>query len=516
MNKDLSKYGQYKNDIFNKLNFNFKRGLKILDVGCGDGSDSLILSEVFGLQTYSIDIYKNPAITKSNGVKFIIGTIFDIPFPDNYFDYIFLHDVLHHIDEENQSEIKHLSALNQVKRVTKENGKIIIIEGNRYNPIFFPHMVKMLDHNHWTQSYFLNIIHKAFKNVEIRNFESHLYPWGYKFWKIYELIMENIVSKKFLAYNVAIVKNTLDDSIDLKKAIQVRSFDKSLCCINCGYSLNKLIDRYKCDSCFSEFPITDGVGIFVNLDGLSKQLKSQVTYFENEDITSTIDYDLLPWQNNYIDRFIENFEDLENKTILDCGTGSGYVAIELALRGANVIALDLTLRNGIRLIKIAEKMNLSDKIQVICSSAENIPVQSGVVDAFVSNSVMEHLPNEKAAIDEVNRICKSKATLMIAAPIFYRFINPLLLPVNIIHDRLIGHLRRYDEVNLKNKFNSWDIKKTLYTGHTSKVFFVILNIILKKLKIKTINEQYIEDLDKRKNRSKWFSSNIIVFFERKK
>lgn len=42
MKYNFQKYGQYKNDIFNKLGFSFEKGKKILDVGCGDGSDGKI------------------------------------------------------------------------------------------------------------------------------------------------------------------------------------------------------------------------------------------------------------------------------------------------------------------------------------------------------------------------------------------------------------------------------------------------------------------------------------------
>ena len=42
MRKRISQYGQYKDDFFNKLDFNFEKGKKILDVGCGDGSDAKI------------------------------------------------------------------------------------------------------------------------------------------------------------------------------------------------------------------------------------------------------------------------------------------------------------------------------------------------------------------------------------------------------------------------------------------------------------------------------------------
>jgi ubiquinone/menaquinone biosynthesis C-methylase UbiE len=205
--KDLMKYGQYKNDIFNKLNFDFIAGKKLLDVGCGDCSDIEIFVNEFNLDVFGIDVFEHNNVKKIKNLKFKKAGIYNIPFLDNEFDYVFLHDVLHHIDEEEQSYIKHLKGLNELKRVTKNNGYIIILEGNRYNPLFYIHMVKMRGHNHWKQSYFKKTIKDVFTNVEFRYFECHAYPWGIKFWKNFEMLMEKISPKEFLAYNVTIIKN---------------------------------------------------------------------------------------------------------------------------------------------------------------------------------------------------------------------------------------------------------------------------------------------------------------------
>lgn len=71
-------------------------------------------------------------------------------------------------------------------------------------------MVKILGHNHWKQAYFENIIRDVFKNhvneITFSNFEAHFYPSRFLFfWKIYEKIMELIMPKSILAYNIAII-----------------------------------------------------------------------------------------------------------------------------------------------------------------------------------------------------------------------------------------------------------------------------------------------------------------------
>src|SRR3989339_100409 len=154
---NLQKYGQYKNDIFQKMNFSYKKGKKILDVGCGDCTDIEIFINEFKLNTYGIDIYKHDNVGKLKGFKFKVASIKNIPYPDNYFDYVFTHDVLHHIDEKYQRRSNHVNALRELKRVCRKGGYIIILEANRYNPLFYPHMVLLEGHNHFKQGYFKKI-----------------------------------------------------------------------------------------------------------------------------------------------------------------------------------------------------------------------------------------------------------------------------------------------------------------------------------------------------------------------
>lgn len=119
---NFKKYGQYKRDIFKKLGFNFEKGKKILDVGCGDCIDTEIFMNEYGLDTYGIDIFKHGNVNKSDSLNFSIAGIYGIPHEDDCFDYVFLHDVLHHIDEKNQNYEKHKDGLTELLRVTKKGG----------------------------------------------------------------------------------------------------------------------------------------------------------------------------------------------------------------------------------------------------------------------------------------------------------------------------------------------------------------------------------------------------------
>ena len=199
---------QYTKDFFRKLDYPFKKGKSILDVGCGIGIDGIFFEIKYGLQWYGIDIYRD-ANMKGVGSKFTIGSIFRIPYKNNTFDYVFTHDVLHHIDESHQRKQKHLEGLKELKRVCKRGGIIIIFEAIRYNPLFYPHMVKMFGHNHFRQSYFKTLIYDSYHedSVLLKFFEAHFYPPTFvSFFKVYEFIMEHMVPKEFIAYNAAIIR----------------------------------------------------------------------------------------------------------------------------------------------------------------------------------------------------------------------------------------------------------------------------------------------------------------------
>lgn len=202
----LAKYGQYKHDLFTKLNFPFLPKKKIIDVGCGDGSDAEIFINEYKLKTYGVDVYESERIKKIKGLNFQKAGIEKIPYPKETFDYAFVHDVLHHVDGGRPNTSKYVQVLLELVKVVKKGGWIIIVEGNRYNPLFYPHMVLMEKHNHFRQSYFESLMKQIFNSVEFEHFEAHVYPPQFLWlWKFYDRLMDIFCPRQFLAYNVAII-----------------------------------------------------------------------------------------------------------------------------------------------------------------------------------------------------------------------------------------------------------------------------------------------------------------------
>ena len=290
---------------------------------------------------------------------------------------------------------------------------------------------------------------------------------------------------------------------------------KYLCCPKCKADLVMSESQLICSgtNCKGQFDIKQGIPVLIDLNNLPSHLSNQVNYFEKGLMSEGegLEYFLKEWQRNYIERFNMNFQSISNKLIVDCGTGTGYMAVELAKKGAHLIACDLTFKSLVRLKNIIEKLSLSDKFTLACCSADNLPFKNGIADFFILNAVLEHIPNESLAIHEINRVCKLSAGMMITVPLSYKYLNPLLIPINYIHDKRIGHLRRYDDQILSGKFNNWSLLRSYFTGHFSKVLKVLFNIVMQ-----VFDEVKIEKIDKKNEHSKWGASNVIVMFERVK
>src|SRR5258708_7543613 len=123
----------------------------------------------------------------------------------------------------------------------------------------------------------------------------------------------------------------------------------------------------------------------------TKQYKKQRAYFDKE-FSSVKTYQLDEWQKSYVDRIKEYMLDknYENKTLLDIATGRGYVAIEMARLGINVIACDMSPEAIRNLERYKKQFNLKNLKLIICR-AEEIPLNDKSVDYVTANAILEHI-----------------------------------------------------------------------------------------------------------------------------
>lgn len=283
-----------------------------------------------------------------------------------------------------------------------------------------------------------------------------------------------------------------------------------LICPHCRKNIFQRGQKFYCNFCKQSYPTVSDIPVFMKSSEYSNHIDKQIRYFNSEIFNCKDKYICEKWQQTYADFFINTVGLVKDKIFLDIGTGSGYMAIELAKRGAFVIALDVTFQNLIRLKSIAEKEHISAKILPICCSAETLPFASNIFDGIMMNAILEHIEQERELIGQINRVSVKNGFVMTTVPILYRFLFPLFIPLNMIHDKRIGHLRRYSLEILQSKFSSWKICKVRYTGHVEKVIKVIINMIFGHV----FDEKEIENTDMIRSQSRLFASNISVIFQK--
>jgi ubiquinone/menaquinone biosynthesis C-methylase UbiE len=118
----------------------YPTGSRVLEAGCGVGAQTAILAKNSPTAHFtSIDISPNSleaaaaliAQEKLTNVTLQNANIFDLPFPAESFDHIFVCFVLEHLNDP-------VAALRALQPVLKEGGTITVIEGDHGSTYFHP------------------------------------------------------------------------------------------------------------------------------------------------------------------------------------------------------------------------------------------------------------------------------------------------------------------------------------------------------------------------------------------
>jgi len=132
-----------------------KEKIKILEAGCGFGSNSRILNRESGFEVHCIDISEE-AINKVKEEipRAYVGDIVKMPFKNDSFDIVFSAGVIEHFRDDTE-------VVNELYRITNKNGLIITFVPGRYT---LWQIYKLLMGKRWVASYEKNYTITMLKN----------------------------------------------------------------------------------------------------------------------------------------------------------------------------------------------------------------------------------------------------------------------------------------------------------------------------------------------------------------
>jgi len=145
--------------------------------------------------------------------------------------------------------------------------------------------------------------------------------------------------------------------------------------------------------------------------------------------------------------------------VLDMGCGAGRHAFEMYRRGADVIALDqdadelATVREWFTAMKEAGDVPDGAEADVKEGDALALPFADSEFDRIVAAEVLEHIPADIQAINELVRVLRPGGTLAVSVPRWLPEIICWQLSDDY-HNTPGGHIRIYSEKELIGKVTS--------------------------------------------------------------
>lgn len=142
--------------------------------------------------------------------------------------------------------------------------------------------------------------------------------------------------------------------------------------------------------------------------------------------------------------------------VLDLGCGAGRHAFEMYRRGADVIAFDQDADElaGVRDLFVAMKeageVPAGAEADVKEGDALALPFADGEFDRVVAAEILEHIPADIQAIDELTRVLRPGGTLAVSVPRWFPEIVNWKLSADY-HNVPGGHIRIYTDAELVDK-----------------------------------------------------------------
>ncbi len=142
--------------------------------------------------------------------------------------------------------------------------------------------------------------------------------------------------------------------------------------------------------------------------------------------------------------------------VLDMGCGAGRHAFEMYRRGADVVAFDMDADELSGVLDLFGAMKEAGEVpegaeaDIKQGDALSLPFGDGEFDRVVAAEVLEHIPADIQAIDELVRVLRPGGTLAVSVPRWFPEIVNWKLSEEY-HNKPYGHIRIYTDAELVDK-----------------------------------------------------------------
>jgi SAM-dependent methyltransferase len=144
----------------------------------------------------------------------------------------------------------------------------------------------------------------------------------------------------------------------------------------------------------------------------------------------------------------------ERPVIADLGCSTGYLLedLRLAYPDGTLIGVDL-IASGLR-----KAHALVPQARLLQADACELPLRDASLDAALSANLLEHLPDDVAALAELRRVLRPGAPAVVVVPAGPRAYD--------YYDRFLGHERRYEHGELAGKAHAvgLEVSRDIHLG----------------------------------------------------
>ena len=144
--------------------------------------------------------------------------------------------------------------------------------------------------------------------------------------------------------------------------------------------------------------------------------------------------------------------------VLDLGCGFGRHAFEAFRRGARVVACDMAVPELAEVRALFEAMVLAGEAPpdgmgvAVNGDATRLPFPDSTFDRVIASEVMEHIPDDAAALDELVRVLRPGGMLAVTIPAWLPEKVCWMLSDQYHAPKAVGgHVRIYTEGELRRK-----------------------------------------------------------------